>query len=69
MQKLECSIKRWGNKVLQEAGIGDEWNRIEGTQRQVYRVVSYLEEMLCEVMLDPKELVEAHRSYNLSYQK
>jgi hypothetical protein len=69
MGKLQHSVKRWGEKVLQAAGTGDEWNEVENIRRRVHEVVTYLEEMLCEALLDPKALIEAHHSHNLGYQK
>jgi hypothetical protein len=68
MGKLQCLVKRWGDEVLQEAGVADEWNEVEDIRRRVCTVISYLEEMLCEVMVDPKGLIVAHHSHCLSYQ-
>jgi len=69
MAKLRRSIKRWGEKVLQVTGTGKEWNDVEDIQRRVQVIISHLEEMLCEEMVDPKGLIEAHHSHSLAYQK
>jgi len=67
--KLQQSIERWGAEVLQLAGVGNEWNEVEGVKRRVRIVVAHLEEILCEAMVDPQGLVESHRSHNLGYQQ
>jgi len=66
---LQNAIDKWVAKVLQEAGIGQELNEVENIRRQVSEVVSYLEELLCEAMLDPKGLIDAHHSRTLRYQR
>jgi hypothetical protein len=68
MGKLQRSIKRCGERVLQETGMGKEWNEVDDIQKRVQIIISYLEDMLCEAMVDPKGLIEAHRSYSLAYQ-
>jgi hypothetical protein len=69
MQKLQDGIRRYAQKVLQEAGAGKEWNEVNDIQTQVNVIISYLEEMLCEAMVDPKALIEAHCTHSLSYQR
>lgn len=69
VSKLQRSVSRWGEKVLQEAGVGEEWNEVESIRTQVQVVISHLEDMLCEAMTDPKGLIDAHCSHSLRYQR
>jgi hypothetical protein len=69
MGKLRSSIKRWGEKVLQETGTGKEWNEVDDIQKRIQNIISHLEEILCEAMVDPIALIEAHHSHSLAYQK
>jgi hypothetical protein len=58
-----------GEKVLQETGTGKESNEVDDIQKRIQNIISHLEEILCEAMVDPIALIEAHHSHSLAYQK
>ena len=54
--------------ILQTAGIGSEWERAEATCKEIRRVISFLEEILCYAISDDIDgLVTAHDTGDLLY--
>lgn len=68
LNEYQRKFQRCGDVILQTTGVGLEYNCVEGRLERVREVVKYAEEMLCEAMEDPMNLVLAHTTGSLSYQ-
>lgn len=69
LTKIQQELEQCSAAVLQEAGVGVELIAIDGEVKWVRRVQQHLEEMLCEAMIDPNELIAAHNTNQLTYQR
>ena len=54
--------------VLQVSGVGQDWHLVHDIYQSVKYVISVLQEMMCDAMLDPNELLAAYRACSLSFQ-
>jgi hypothetical protein len=55
--------------VLQDSGVGQDWNSVNDIYQPVKFVISVLQEMMCEAMLDSNDLLAAYRTFSLSFQR
>lgn len=68
ISRLRDQIYECQNHVLQLAGVGIQWRRVEDILKAVVRVVRWLEDVLCWAMIDITELISMHNHGQLEYQ-
>jgi hypothetical protein len=55
--------------ILQEVGIGGEWNRLVEIRKPILFMIRALEEMICEVLISENELLAAYCTSSLEFQR
>lgn len=68
ISKLQQSIYRYQDGILELGGLGEEWERARDISNDVHSVVVSLEDILCWAMVDPGELIAMHGRRELRYQ-
>ena len=54
--------------ILNIAGAREDWNAVDRLILQVRQVVSWLDSLLCDAMVDPDELIERFHTKKLEFQ-
>jgi hypothetical protein len=65
---FQDTLENCADTVLQVSGVGQDWNLVNDIYKPVKYVIRVLQEMMCEAMLDPNELLAAYRTCSLSFQ-
>ena len=68
LSMIQQDLERSSAAVLQVAGVGVEFSTIDVEVKRVRCIWQHLEAMLCKAMLDPNDLIVAHKTNQLSYQ-
>lgn len=68
VSRLQKSIRRYQDGVLQHSGVGKEWTRCDEIATSVSNVVKALEDILCLGMANMEDLLVCYSKRQLLYQ-
>jgi hypothetical protein len=68
LSRFQTVVDQCAADVLQEHGVGREWDEVNDIRKSIHFVIAALEEMTCEALVDPNELLAAYRTCNFSFQ-
>ncbi|KAF7437491.1 hypothetical protein PC9H_004332 [Pleurotus ostreatus] len=68
LQKWQRRLDKCGEVVLEECGMGRELQMINGAGKMAGTAIEYLEELLCDAMLDPVAMQAAYKRHRYNYQ-
>ena len=60
LEKLQKSIYKCQNKVLQLCGIGDECSRVDCIRKAICTTITWVEEIFCYAIIDWAEVQQIH---------
>jgi hypothetical protein len=66
--KLQKSMYRYENEVLTLAGTGADYDKVRGITQLVCKVIRWLEEVLCQAMVDETEVGKTFEERGFSFQ-
>ena len=66
--KLQKSAYRYENEVYALVGVAEEYRRVSEIVKEVNKVLSWVEEILCYAMVDPQEVRERYAAKRFMYQ-
>jgi hypothetical protein len=66
--KLQKLMYRYENEVLTLAGTGVDYDKIRGITQLVCKVIRWLEEVLCQAMVDETEVGKTFEERRFSFQ-
>lgn len=69
VNKIRTAIHQYEGKILQEAGVGPELVKAQTLSTKVTEVISWLEELLCQAMVDVHLFKNKYRHCQFMYQK
>ena len=64
---LKC-LENYHGMVLNIAGVGEDWRQVEEVKLEVRRVIRWLDNLLCDAMVDPQDLVVRYHARELDFQ-
>jgi hypothetical protein len=68
LAKLQKSIYRCHNEILQLSGVGDELSRVENVKKIIWTTVSWVEEVFCYAIVDWTEVQRLYDERSFLYQ-
>ena len=68
LAKLQKSIYKCQNKVLQLSGIGDEYSRVLSISKAICTTITWIEEIFCHAIVDWAEVQRIHGERGFVFQ-
>ena len=68
LAKLQKSIYKCHSKILQLSGVGEELSRVENIKKDIWKTVSWVEEVFCYAIVDWTEVLRLYNERGLLYQ-
>lgn len=69
LSRLQNTIYKCHNEILQAAGVGLELSEVERIKGKICTTISWLEEILCSVIVGWSEVQELHSTKKFMYQQ
>jgi len=66
--KLQKSMYRYENEVLTLAGMGPDYDKVREITQLVCKVIHWLEEVLCQAMVDPTDVKKMFKECRFTFQ-
>ena len=67
--KCQKSIYKYQNEIYTLRGVTPEYHMVDKMVKEVCRVLGWMEELLCYVMVDVAEVARMHQGCDFEYQK
>ena len=68
LAKLQKSIYKCQDKVLQLSGIGDEYSRVDSIRKAICTTIAWIEEIFCYAIIDWGEVQRIHGERGFAFQ-
>lgn len=68
LAKLQKSIYKCQDKVLQLSGIGDEYSRVDSIRKAICTTIAWVEEIFCYAIVDWGEVQRIHGERGFAFQ-
>lgn len=69
LSKLRTAVRQYEDEILQEAGVGSELEKAQVLSKEITEVIAWLEELLCQAMVDARLFDHMYRHREFMYQK
>jgi hypothetical protein len=68
LDKLQKFIYKCHGEILQLVGVGEELSRVENIKKDIWKTVSWVEEVFCYAIVDHTEVQRLYQERNFMYQ-
>jgi len=68
LSTLQQSIHKIQTEVLQIMGVDENWETVAATSRVIQGITSWVEEILCQVLMDESTVPDLYREQKFMYQ-